>query len=352
MIPHFVILLSIFVRYYKQISFNSMFVICFLFLLGINILNMSLRGSANLVDYFYLLGFALIISSISLLAQLLDKLDIKYIQDFISYSYPVSLVLIFAIFFSFFFGGDAQRGNPAVIMNRNLFSIFLIIYFYLNDISAQVNLKAKAYSTYINICLFGCIVLVGSRAAILGICVYLFVKSKRFRFFFLFLVTLLISISIDVAELNLNILRRFYEIFYVITIFLENNGEGLENIKRVSLLLTALSVLQDNWLFGIGAGSNLYRSIAMSYSPSGYVASPHNLWLSLVISFGILQTLVLFLYFRQKLKSNNTGILSTTNVSLIFAFLTVWCFNQYILVPYYVVIFAFMHITYKLDKRI
>ena len=343
MLPHFILLGILTIRYSRYITVRLVPLAIIILFVSFNILNMSLTEVSSLSDYLFFIGLIIVILSIHTLKDILIKLDRSKIYDFLRLSPNISVVLITCVFYSYFFGGDAQRGNPAIIMNRNLFSIILILYFHFNQISMIPGQQNKYSYFVINLAIIVCIILLGSRASTLGMIAYLFVVSKYFRYSSVLIVVLAIGFGFNYSLIDFKLIHRFNEVFLILSEVIKNGTSSLIDIKRVALLLTAIEVFKDNWVLGIGVGTNLYKEIALSYSFPGHLASPHNLWLSLLVSFGVFQTCLIVIFVRNLLCSKTVS-LHPAQLALIASLLVIWCFNQYILVPLIVLAFALFRV--------
>lgn len=335
MLPHFVLLGCLLLRFNKRIIIPIIPIIFMMLFLAVNITNMSLGGFASISDYLYLFGLIVVVSCIHLLKNIVCKFKTNEVADFIKFSSKISLILVLCTFFSYIMGSDAQRGNPAIIMNRNLFSLFLIIYVHLNYLHIYNSEKSVYYVHIINFLLIFSIILIGSRAAILSIFAYLLIVNRYARISSVILFLIIGVVGVNFGIFDAKIIYRFSDAFFTLREVITAGPEASIDVKRIALFFTALEVLKDNWIFGIGAGVNLYKDVALPYSVAGYVASPHNLWLSLLISFGVLQTTFLLIFVRSILVSSGVRFIIYER-ALILALLVIWCFNQYILVPFIV----------------
>lgn len=137
--------------------------------------------------------------------------------------------------------------------------------------------------------IFG-VILSGGRVAALSmllvIMLYLVVKKKRIRFFGL-IVSILIFFLIAIAGLSPFSIYNL-RIFQILP---GPTPGGYSTQGRLLMWNLSLNLIKQSPIFGIGYGSNMWNYIAFSKNPvveNVAAASSHNLYLSILVNFGLI----------------------------------------------------------------
>ncbi len=128
-----------------------------------------------------------------------------------------------------------------------------------------------------------CLIFTWSRGAWLGVMlavmIYLVMTDKRWTLCALIIIVVIPFIPTLLSS-NSTVIGRFASI---------GNMEDSSTAYRVSIWRSAIMIIKDYWLSGIGPGSDAFSKIYVDYAASGakFALHSHNLYLQLITELGI-----------------------------------------------------------------
>ncbi|MBR2500716.1 MAG: O-antigen ligase family protein [Clostridia bacterium] len=157
-----------------------------------------------------------------------------------------------------------------------------------------------------------CLIFTWSRGAWLGvmlaIMIYLVMTDKRWTLCALIIIVVIPFIPSLLAS-NSTIIGRFASI---------GNMADSSTAYRVSIWGSALSMIKDYWLCGIGPGSDAFSKIYIDYAAAGanFALHSHNLYLQLITELGISGLVVFVAIIIKFYKSTIMSVLENGKKSL------------------------------------
>ena len=275
----------------------------------------------------------------------------------------ISLIGIFKYIFKI-----QEDGNFIVNMNRNgtsflIVAVFLpinMMYYYYNQ-----SRWALLIFTIGSFLFFTNIVLITGRMGFLGfvLSVFLFLlldkRIKEFckrlsKFYYVLIFVLFFSVGFLVFSfIGDRVILRLNRTLVTMQTLIEFNDVVGNDYHRYQLLLNAIDIINNNFLFGVGIGRLNYKIIAQELG-FYYVSQAHNFYLSYLAQMGVFTFgLVLLFLFLILLKCLYLGIYLKQYIPFIClsSVLFMNLFNEYITVPiWWMFLGISIGIVYSLNK--